>query len=69
MRRDFQKILLSGGMDSAILALYFPGCDAYTLRFLGGDDQKEELGRNICRILWIFAVIFSICYKFKGCIA
>lgn len=38
-------ILLSGGMDSAILASYLPGCDAYTFRFLGGDYQKEELQR------------------------
>jgi len=38
-------ILLSGGMDSAILAAYMPGCDAYTFRFLGGDYQKEELRR------------------------
>ena len=27
-------ILLSGGMDSAILASYMKGCDAYTFRFL-----------------------------------
>ncbi len=38
-------ILLSGGMDSAIVASYLPGCDAYTFRFLGGDYQKEELNR------------------------
>ena len=38
-------ILLSGGMDSAILASYMRGCDAYTFRFLGGDFQKEELAR------------------------
>ena len=38
-------ILLSGGMDSAILAAYMPGCDAYTFRFLGGEYQKEELRR------------------------
>ena len=38
-------IMLSGGMDSAILASYFQGCDAYTFRFLGGDYQKEELQR------------------------
>lgn len=38
-------ILLSGGMDSAILASFLPGCDAYTFRFLGGDYQKEELQR------------------------
>ena len=35
-------ILLSGGMDSAILAAYMPGCDAYTFRFLNGEYQKEE---------------------------
>ena len=29
-------ILLSGGMDSAIVASYMRGCDAYTFRFLGG---------------------------------
>lgn len=38
-------ILLSGGMDSANLASYMTGCDAYTFRFLGGDFQKEELAR------------------------
>lgn len=38
-------ILLSGGMDSAILASYMSGCDAYTFRFLGGAFQKEELSR------------------------
>ena len=38
-------ILLSGGMDSAILASYMPGKDAYTFRFLGGDYQGEELQR------------------------
>lgn len=38
-------ILLSGGMDSAIVASYMPGCKAYTFRFLGGDMQKEELAR------------------------
>ena len=38
-------ICLSGGMDSAILAAYMPGCDAYTFRFLGGEYQKEELAR------------------------
>lgn len=38
-------ILLSGGMDSAILASYMRGCDAYTFRFLGGVFQKEELSR------------------------
>ena len=38
-------ICLSGGIDSAILAAYMPGCDAYTFRFLGGEYQKEELAR------------------------
>ncbi len=38
-------ILLSGGMDSAILASYLSPCDAYTFRFLGGEYQKEELDR------------------------
>lgn len=38
-------ILLSGGMDSAIIASYMPGCDAYTFRFLGGSFGKEELER------------------------
>ena len=38
-------ILLSGGMDSAIVASYLAGSEAYTFRFLGGDFQKEELAR------------------------
>lgn len=38
-------LLLSGGMDSAILAHYMKGCDAYTFRFMGGEFQKEELER------------------------
>ena len=38
-------LLLSGGMDSATLASYMHGCDAYTFRFLGGEFQKEELHR------------------------
>lgn len=38
-------LLLSGGMDSAILACYMRGCDAYTFRFLGGTYQQEELHR------------------------
>ena len=47
VRKGYKKtgILLSGGMDSAILASYLPGCDAYTFRFLGGDYQREELQR------------------------
>lgn len=38
-------LLLSGGMDSACLASYMRGMDAYTFRFMGGDFQKEELAR------------------------
>ena len=38
-------ILLSGGMDSAILASYMPGCDAYTFRFMNGQYQADELKR------------------------
>ena len=38
-------IMLSGGMDSASLAAYMRGADAYTFRFLGGDFQGEELAR------------------------
>ena len=38
-------ILLSGGMDSAIVASYMNAGEAYTFRFLGGDFQKEELAR------------------------
>lgn len=47
IRKGYAKtgILLSGGMDSAILASFLPGCDAYTFRFLGGNYQKEELQR------------------------
>lgn len=44
--KDKRKgILLSGGMDSAIVASYLKGSDAYTFRFLNGDFQKEELER------------------------
>lgn len=44
--KDKKKgILLSGGMDSAIVASYMNGGEAYTFRFLGGDFQKEELKR------------------------
>ena len=44
--KDKKKgILLSGGMDSAIVASYLSGSDAYTFRFLGGEFQKEELSR------------------------
>ncbi len=38
-------VLLSGGMDSAIVASYLSDADAYTFRFLGGEFQKEELER------------------------
>ena len=38
-------LLLSGGMDSACLASYMRGMDAYTFRFLNGEFQKEELAR------------------------
>ena len=42
-------ILLSGGMDSANLAAYMPGCDAYTFRFLGGAERfNGELQRAEC---------------------
>ncbi|MBQ7545107.1 MAG: hypothetical protein IJT02_09230 [Synergistaceae bacterium] len=44
--RDMKKgVLLSGGMDSAIVASYLSGADAYTFRFLGGSYQSEELAR------------------------
>lgn len=46
VRNEKLGLLLSGGMDSAILASYMPeGSDAYTFRFLGGEFQKEELER------------------------
>ncbi len=52
IKKVFQKIegkkkgiLLSGGMDSAILASYMAGSDAYTFRFLNGNFQKDELQR------------------------
>ena len=38
-------IMLSGGMDSAILASYMKNYDAYTFRFLDGNFQNEELKR------------------------
>ena len=44
--KDKKKgVLLSGGMDSAIVASYLSGSDAYTFRFLGGKFQKDELER------------------------
>ena len=53
LRNVFRRIaheklgmLLSGGMDSSILASYMPeGADAYTFRFLGGNYQNDELKR------------------------
>lgn len=53
LRNVFRKIsheklgmLLSGGMDSSILASYMPeGAKAYTFRFLGGKYQSDELER------------------------
>lgn len=38
-------ILLSGGMDSAIVASYLGGSDAYTFRFMDGKYRNDELGR------------------------
>ena len=38
-------LCLSGGMDSAILASYMSGSDAYTFRFFDGEFQKDELIR------------------------
>ena len=38
-------LMLSGGMDSAILASYMRGADAYTFRFLDGTFQSDELKR------------------------
>lgn len=49
-------VLLSGGMDSAIVASYVPGGNAYTFRFLGGDFQREELSR---------AEYYASCYNLK----
>lgn len=37
-------LMLSGGMDSASLASYMRGCDAYTFRFSGG-GYSDELKR------------------------
>lgn len=44
VRTEKPGILLSGGMDNAILASYMHGCDAYTFRF-PNEFQKEELTR------------------------
>lgn len=38
-------IMLSGGMDSAIVASYLSGSDSYTFRFNNGTYQSEELKR------------------------
>ena len=52
IEKNFSKVrgkklglMLSGGMDSAILAAYMKGCDAYTFRFLDGTFQSDELKR------------------------
>lgn len=47
LKRRYGRIgmLLSGGMDSAVLASYLRGCEAYTFRFLGGSYQADELRR------------------------
>lgn len=45
LKEEKLGLLLSGGMDSACLASYMRGMDAYTFRFLGGEFQKEELAR------------------------
>ena len=53
LRNVFRRIsneklgmLLSGGMDSSILASYMPeGSNAYTFRFLGGKYKADELER------------------------
>ena len=55
LRNVFRRItheklgmLLSGGMDSSILASYMPeGSNAYTFRFLGGKYQSDELERAV----------------------
>ncbi len=52
IEKNFEKvrgkklgIMLSGGMDSAILASYMKGCDAYTFKFLDGNFQSDEFRR------------------------
>ena len=45
LRNKRLGILLSGGMDSACLAAYMQGFDAYTFRFLDGNFQREEVAR------------------------
>lgn len=38
-------VFLSGGMDSAIVASFLPGKDAYTFRYVGIDYPNDELLR------------------------
>ncbi|MBR2518578.1 MAG: hypothetical protein IKE46_02140 [Selenomonadaceae bacterium] len=52
LKENFSKLrgkklglMLSGGMDSACLAAYMKGCDAYTFRFLDGTIYTDELKR------------------------
>lgn len=52
IRESFEKLkgkklglMLSGGMDSACLASYMRGMEAYTFRFLGGNFGQEETKR------------------------
>lgn len=47
LKQKYHKIgiFLSGGMDSAVLASYLSGCEAYTFRFMNGLFQPEELRR------------------------
>ena len=47
LRKNYKKlgVMLSGGMDSAIVASYMPGCEAYTFRFLNGEFESDELKR------------------------
>lgn len=52
IKKSFDKLkgkklglMLSGGMDSACLASYMRGMDAYTFRFLGGNFGREETQR------------------------
>lgn len=72
-------ILLSGGMDSAIVASYMNGGDAYTFKFLNGKFQEEELRRaeffakkynltlHYVNIDWNTVEQYTdLCMKFKG---
>lgn len=53
LKKSFEKlsgkklgIMLSGGMDSAVLSAYMPkGSFAYTFRFMNGDYDPDELKR------------------------